>query len=120
MLSILKRKVISVCPGLFFSLLLISAKANAALPTVEDPTRGQGSGIFETMQNYAYDAAVFAGLLIAVAGFCTVSYYAIQVFAEVQKPGGKKTWGDFGLLIAIGIILLVAVIWLLTKAAEIL
>ena len=30
---------------------VLSSPAFADLPTVEDPSRGQGSGIFETMKN---------------------------------------------------------------------
>ena len=37
------------------------------LPTMEDPSRGQGSGILQTLQNYGYDIV----LLIALLGACS-------------------------------------------------
>lgn len=108
----IKTKVIAVF------LLLWTSTSWAALPTVEDPSRGQGKGIFETAKNYAFDASVFVGLAIAAVGFLGVAWHCIQVFSEVQQ--GKKKWADFGGVFAVGVILLVVVIWLLTKAAEIL
>jgi integrating conjugative element membrane protein (TIGR03745 family) len=92
--------------------------AIAALPPMEQPTRGAGSGIRETAQNHLFDYGVLAGLLVATVAFIVVAYHAIGVFGEVQN--GKKKWGDFGLVISVGIILIIIVIWLLTKAAEIL
>jgi integrating conjugative element membrane protein (TIGR03745 family) len=88
------------------------------LPTMEDPSRGAGSGLRETAQNHIYDWGILAGLVIATIGFIVVSYNAIQVFAEVQA--GKKKWADFGLVVIVGVLMLIAVIWLLTKASEIL
>lgn len=109
-------KILSGVTG--FCLLVVATASRAALPTVEDPTRGQGAGIFETMQNYSYDAFVFGGLLIAALGFTAVAWHGVHVFSEVQN--GKKKWSDFGAVVAVGILLLVVIIWLLTKAAAIL
>lgn len=55
----------------------------------------------------------FAGLVVAALGFIGVAYYAIAVFSEVQK--GKKTWTDFGAVVLVGAIMLVAVFWMLGK-----
>jgi len=97
----------------------LSAPALAAgLPKMEDPSRGQGKGIFETMKNYLYDGAIFGGLLISTVSFMVVAWYAVSVFTEVQR--GKKTWADFGMVVMVGVLLVVACIWLLTKAADIL
>jgi integrating conjugative element membrane protein (TIGR03745 family) len=96
----------------------IAGAAFAALPPMEEPTRGPGSGIRETAQNHLFDYATMAGLIIAAVGFIVVAYHAIGVFGEVQN--GKKKWSDFGLVLTVGIILLIIVIWLLTKGTEIL
>jgi len=101
-----------------FWLFSALSPALAALPKMEDPSRGQGKGIFETMKNYLYDGAIFGGLLISTVSFMVVAWYAVSVFTEVQK--GKKTWADFGMVVMVGVLLVVACIWLLTKAAEIL
>ncbi|WP_426139217.1 TIGR03745 family integrating conjugative element membrane protein [Pseudomonas sp. DWP3-1-2] len=97
---------------------LMSSLAHAALPEMEAPSRGEGTNIIQTMQNYAYDGAALIGLLISAAAFCGVAYHAYGTFAEVQS--GKKTWGQFGLTCTVGALLLVLTIWLLTKAAGIL
>jgi integrating conjugative element membrane protein (TIGR03745 family) len=96
----------------------VSSQANAALPQMEAPSRGEGTNIIQTMQNYAFDGAALIGLLISAAAFCGVAYHAYGTFAEVQT--GKKTWGQFGLTCTVGALLLVLSIWLLTKAAGIL
>jgi len=97
---------------------LLSSLAHAALPQMDAPSRGEGTSIIQTMQNYAFDGAALVGLLISVAAFCGVAYHAYGSFAEVQT--GKKTWGQFGLTCTVGALLLVLSIWLLTKAAGIL
>ena len=96
----------------------VSTQTNAALPQMEAPSRGEGTNIIQTMQNYAFDGAALIGLLISAACFCGVAYHAYGTFAEVQT--GKKTWGQFGLTCTVGALLLVLSIWLLTKAAGIL
>jgi integrating conjugative element membrane protein (TIGR03745 family) len=97
---------------------LASSLVHAALPEMEAPSRGEGTNIIQTMQNYGYDAAALIGLLISTASFCGVAYHAYGSFAEVQT--GKKTWGQFGLTCTVGAVLLVLSIWLLTKATGIL
>jgi integrating conjugative element membrane protein (TIGR03745 family) len=92
--------------------------AQAGLPQMEAPSRGEGGNIIETMQNYAFDGVSLLALLISGAAFCGVAYHAYSTFAEVQT--GKKTWGQFGLTCLVGIVLLVVSIWLLTKAIGIL
>jgi len=93
-------------------------QAGKGLPRVEDPSRGQGKGIFATAQNYLYDGAVMVGLLVSVLCFLAVAWHAVSVFSEVQR--GKKTWADFGAVFVVGVLLIVLCIWLLTKSAEIL
>ena len=36
------------------------------LPTIEDPSRGQGSGILQTLQNYGYDIVLLIALLVCL------------------------------------------------------
>lgn len=64
-----------------------------------------------------------SGLLAATAAisgsmFIGVCYHAYGTYAEIHT--GKKTWGQFGLTVAIGAVLLVIGIWLLTEATGIL
>jgi integrating conjugative element membrane protein (TIGR03745 family) len=97
----------------------LSSTAQAqGLPTLEDPSRGTGSGIMETLRNYGYDIVMLIALLVVASMFVGVCYHAYSTYAEIHT--GRKTWGQFGLTVAIGAILLVVGIWLLTKATGIL
>ena len=90
----------------------------SGLPTLEDPTRGTGSGIMETLQNYGFDITTLIALLVIASMFIGVCYHAYGTYAEIHT--GRKTWGQFGLTVAIGAVLLVIGIWLLTEATGIL
>ncbi|WP_132656195.1 TIGR03745 family integrating conjugative element membrane protein [Pseudomonas aeruginosa] len=50
--------------------------------------------------------------------FLQQSHHAYGTYAEIHT--GRKTWGQFGLTVAIGAVLLVIGIWLLTEATGIL
>ena len=88
------------------------------LPTLEDPSRGTGSGIMETLRNYGYDIVLLVALLVVASMFVGVCYHAYSTYSEIHT--GRKTWGQFGLTVAIGAILLVVGIWLLTEATGVL
>lgn len=90
----------------------------AGLPTMEDPSRGAGSGLMQTLQNYAYDIVMLVALIVIAAMFVGVCYHAYTRYAEIHT--GRATWGQFGLTVAVGAILLVVGIWLLTRATGIL
>lgn len=106
-------------PVLALSLLALPGMALAqGLPTMENPSRGTGSGIIQTIQNYGYDMVMLVALLVVAAMFIGVCYHAYGTYAEIHT--GRKTWGQFGLTVAVGAVLLVIGIWLLTQATEIL
>ncbi|WP_107219698.1 TIGR03745 family integrating conjugative element membrane protein [Thauera aromatica] len=88
------------------------------LPTMEDPSRGQGSGLMQTLQNYGYDIVMLIALLVVASMFVGVCYHAYTRYSEIHT--GRATWGQFGLTVAVGAILLVVGIWLLTKATGVL
>lgn len=92
--------------------------AQADLPTMENPTRGAGSGIIETLRNYGYDIVMLIALLVVASMFVGVCYHAYTRYAEIHT--GRSTWGQFGLTVAVGAILLVVGIWLLTEATGVL
>ncbi len=97
---------------------VLAPLAQAALPTLENPTRGAGSGIMQTLQNYGYDIVMLIALLVVASMFIGVCYHAYTRYAEIHI--GRSTWGQFGLTVAVGAILLVVGIWLLTEAIGVL
>lgn len=90
----------------------------AGLPSMEDPSRGAGKGILQTLQNYGYDIVMLIALLVVASMFIGVCYHAYTRYAEIHT--GRATWGQFGLTVAVGAMLLIVGIWLLTKAAGVL
>jgi integrating conjugative element membrane protein (TIGR03745 family) len=92
--------------------------AQGRLPALEEPSRGTGSGILQTLQNYSYDIILLIALLVVASMFIGVCYHAYTRYSEIHT--GRATWGQFGLTVAVGAILLVVGIWLLTKATGIL
>ncbi|MBP2847559.1 TIGR03745 family integrating conjugative element membrane protein [Dickeya oryzae] len=99
-------------------LVFLSFRAYADLPAVEAPSTGGGGGLFNSMKGYLRDGFTLGGLVVAVVAFIVVANAAISCFHHVRQ--GKATWTEFGAFIIVGVVLLVAVIWLLTKAADIL
>lgn len=104
----------AICLGAMVSL----TQAQAALPQLEEPSRGSGDGILSTLQNHGYDFVMLVALLVIASMFVGVCYHAYTTYSEIHA--GRKTWGQFGLTVAVGALLLVVGIWLLTRATGIL
>ncbi|MGX5056766.1 TIGR03745 family integrating conjugative element membrane protein [Enterobacter asburiae] len=107
-----------VSAGLLLAGFLISCQALADLPPVEQPTTGSGGGTYNTMMGYAKMGGLALGLLISVGAFLAVAHAVITSFHDIRK--GKGSWTEFLLYGVVGIILILAVIYLATKASDIL
>lgn len=104
---------------LFRLLLWLPAlPVRADLPKMENPSRGQGDGIMETLQNYGYDIVILMTLGVCAVGFLVVANNCIATYSEIQ--GGRKQWKDLGAMAGVGAVLLVITIWLLNQASDIL
>lgn len=104
--------------ALSLSLGVMAAPAMAGLPSVEPPSNGGGGGLMDTIKGYLQDGIVLGGLVVAAIAFIVVANSAITTFHEVRE--GRAGWMKFGTIVVVGVILLVAVIWLVGKSAEIL
>lgn len=111
-----RRALLVLIPSMFASLPAVTQAQG--LPTMEDPSRGPGDGILDTLQNYGYDIVLLVALLVIATMFIGVCYHAYTSYSEIHT--GRKTWGEFGLTVAAGAVLLVLGIWLLTTATEVL
>ena len=59
----------------------------------------------QTLQNYDYDIVLLIALLVVASMFVGVCYHAYTRYSEIHT--GRATWGQFGLTVAVGAILLV-------------
>lgn len=89
----------------------------ADLPKIDAPVSGGGAGLMGQIKGYVQDGIVLGGLIVAAIAFINVAIAAVHTFAEVRSD--KATWTKFGAIVVVGVILLVAVIWLLGKSATI-
>ncbi|HBM3184874.1 TPA: TIGR03745 family integrating conjugative element membrane protein [Klebsiella oxytoca] len=101
-------------------LALLSLPALAALPTTQNSSSGSssGSGYIDKFKGYVADGAVLVGLIVCVYGFIVVANAIITEFNAIREK--QTTWGKFGALCVVGVVLIVVVIWLLNVAADIL
>lgn len=98
--------------------MAISLPVQAGLPAVEPPSSGGGGGLMDTLKGYLQDGIVLVGLVLAAVAFIVVANAAVSTFHEVRE--GKAVWAKFAAIVVEGIVLVVAVIWLVGRSAEIL
>ena len=98
--------------------LAAACLGHAGLPDFEAPDgvdEGDYIGIF---QAFAVQIASIAGLIIAAVVFFIVGKNMISKYSEIAA--GRATWGDLGMHAAIGVVLLVIVVFLMNQASGIL
>ncbi|EBZ0016523.1 TIGR03745 family integrating conjugative element membrane protein [Salmonella enterica] len=105
------------CARLLTVALTGISAARAGLPTVEGPKSSTDSSFYGQISGYVNDGIVLGGLVLAAVAMLVVGNSIIATFSEVRD--GKSTWGKFGMLVVVGVILIVVVIWLAAKAATI-
>ena len=92
--------------------------ALADLPPVEGPSSsGTGTGLMGTLSGHLQDGLVLGGLVVCGFAFFKVAEASLVTFGEVRND--RATWTKFGSIVVVGVVMLVAVIWLLGKSAEI-
>lgn len=95
-----------------------ASPAMADLPQVEGPTSGgAGNGLMGTLSGHVQDGLVLGGLVLCGFAFFKVAEASLVTFGEVRND--RASWTKFGSIVVVGIVLLVAVIWLLGKSSEV-
>ncbi|MFI8556328.1 TIGR03745 family integrating conjugative element membrane protein [Pseudomonas putida] len=92
--------------------------AQAALPGAQAPTRGEGTNMIQTIQNYAYDGFMLLGLLVVGGAMIGVAHHAYGTYHDIHE--GKKKWRDLGMTAVVGVVLIGVGILLVTKATGVL
>lgn len=98
---------------LAISAYIVASPAIAQLPKATVPGADSGD-IFTDMKAILKESSGVASLTIAAIGLIVVAIAAITVYKGVTD--GKKTWGDFGATVVVGILMVIAVVWALNKA----
>lgn len=111
------RRTLNRAGTLAILVLLTCKPALAELPSVEAPESSGGTGLMGQIKGYLQDGVVIGGLVVAAIAFINVAIAAVHTFTEVRNE--RATWTKFGAIIVVGVVLLVAVIWLLGKSADI-
>ncbi|HHA1945027.1 TIGR03745 family integrating conjugative element membrane protein [Enterobacter hormaechei] len=105
------------CARLLTVALTGISAARAGLPTVEGPKSSTDSSFYGQISGYVNDGIVLGGLILAAVAMLAVGNAIIATFSEVRD--NKATWAKFGMLCVVGVILVVVVIWLASKAATV-
>ncbi|MCY3812125.1 MAG: TIGR03745 family integrating conjugative element membrane protein [Gammaproteobacteria bacterium] len=97
-----------------------ATSARAGLPDVADPSSGAvDEGDFIGMlQAYGLDIVVLGGLGLSAIALLVVAKNVISKYSQVSD--GRATWGEVGMHGAVGVVLLVIVIFLATQSATVL
>ena len=96
------------------------AAARAGLPDVADPSTGAvDEGDFIGMlQAYGLDIVVLGGLGLSAVALLLVAKNVMTKYSMVAD--GRATWGEVAMHGAVGVVLLVVVIYLATQSATVL
>ena len=99
---------------------LAAASAEAGLPDVADPTTGaiDDGDYLGMLQAYGLDIVVLGGLGLSAIALLVVAKNVIAKYSMVAD--GRATWGEVGMHGAVGVVLLVIVIFLATQSATVL
>lgn len=93
------------------------ALAQQGLPDLEQPDNPGDGGLIDTLQGYGLQIASLVGLVLCAVAFYFVAGALMASFREARE---REQWGKFILTAAVGVGLIVVVIWLANMAAPIL
>ena len=98
--------------------LAASALAHGGLPDFEAPDGVEEGDYIGIFQAFAVQIASIVGLIIAAVTFFIVGKNMISKYSEISA--GRASWGDLGMHAAVGVVLLVVMVFLMNQASDIL
>ena len=98
--------------------LAASGLAHGGLPEFEAPDGVEEGDYIGIFQAYAVQIASIVGLIIAAVTFFIVGKNMLAKYSEISA--GRASWGDLGMHAAVGVVLLVVMVFLMNQASDIL
>ena len=98
--------------------LAASRLAHGGLPEFEAPDGVEEGDYIGIFQAYAVQIASIVGLIIAAVTFFIVGKNMLAKYSEISA--GRASWGDLGMHAAVGVVLLVVMVFLMNQASDIL
>lgn len=98
--------------------LVASGVAHGGLPDFEAPDGVEEGDYIGIFQAYAVQIASIVGLIIAAVTFFIVGKNMLAKYSEISA--GRASWGDLGMHAAVGVVLLVVIVFLMNQASDIL
>lgn len=98
-----------VVTGAGAALAAIPSIALAGLPKQESITSGGDGNLFGTVQNVGQKGFSLGFIVLCAVGIAAFIIGLIYTFNEARERG---KWGAFGTVVAVGVVMLVIVIWL--------
>ena len=97
-------------------LFMISPDALATAPALPDIGSGGTDDLLEQSSTTTQQAMFYAIWVIGIILIVVPAYFLIGAFAEWMK--GRKELGEVGAVIIVGVLIVVAGMWLLSTASE--
>ena len=95
----------------------VAVTSHAGLPKLAMAMAAEGD-FFGLIQEYFNQAVLIGGLVISAVALLVVAVIGISKYKEVAE--GRATWGDMGMHIVAGVVLIAIVLFLVTLTPDIL
>ena len=97
-----------------------AAAAAGGLPRLHDPSTGavDEGDFLGGLQAYAHDIVLFGGLALCAVALLVVVKNVLSKYSQIADQ--RATWGEVGMHAAVGLLVVVVSVWLVTVASGIL
>lgn len=114
----LKEKMVLGFVSLSLASSNVFAQVGGTLPTAPAPSKGDGGGNFlELAQNWASDAVLVVGLIMAAVVFIIVARNVISAYGESVE--GRGSLGNVLMQAVVGVVIIGLTILLVTESGNV-